>query len=168
MPYNYGNYYGNNNGYQMNNAQYGYQNQMQQPQMSYQQAPQMNYQQAYQMAPQSPQGNQSIIWVQGEAGAKAYPVAAGQSVLLMDSEDAVLYVKSTDVTGRPLPMESYDLVKRESVVNVPQISQRASSQGQNSQMIDTNEFVKVSDLETKVSEMVSKAVDKAVNKALNE
>ncbi len=163
MPYNYGNYYGNNNGYQMNNAQYGYQNQMQQPQMSYQQPQQMNYQQAYQMAPQSPQGNQSIIWVQGEAGAKAYPVAAGQSVLLMDSEDAVLYVKSTDVTGRPLPMESYDLVKRESVVNVPQISQRASSQGQNSQMIDTNEFVKVSDLETKVNEMVSKAVNKALN-----
>lgn len=161
MPYNYGNYYGNNNGYQMNGAQYGYQNQMQQPQMSYQQPQQMNYQQqAYQMAPQ---GNQSIIWVQGEAGAKAYPVAAGQSVLLMDSEDAVLYVKSTDVTGRPLPMESYDLVKRESVVNVPQISQRASSQGQNNQMIDTNEFVKVSDLETKVNEMVSKAVNKALN-----
>lgn len=161
MPYNYGNYYGNNNGYQMNGAQYGYQNQMQQPQMSYQQPQPMNYQQqAYQMAPQ---GNQSIIWVQGEAGAKAYPVAAGQSVLLMDSEDAVLYVKSTDVTGRPLPMESYDLVRRESVVNVPQISQRVSSQGQNNQMIDTNEFVKVSDLETKVNEMVSKAVNKALN-----
>ena len=158
MPYNYGNYYGNNNGYQMNNAQYGYQNQMQQPQMSYQQ-------QAYQIAPQ---GNQSIIWVQGEAGAKAYPVAAGQSVLLMDSEDAVLYVKSTDVTGRPLPMESYDLVKRDSVVNVPQISQRVSSQGQTNQAMDAGEFVKMSDLETKVSEMVSKAVDKAVNKALNE
>jgi len=160
MPYNYGNYYGNNNGYQMNNAQYGYQNQMQQPQMSYQQPQPMNYQQqAYQMAPQAPQGNQSIIWVQGEAGAKAYPVAAGQSVLLMDSEDAVLYVKSTDQTGRPLPMESYDLVRRESVVNVPQISQK----GQNSQMVDTNEFVKMSDLETKVSEMVSKAVNKALN-----
>lgn len=161
MPYNYGNYYGNNNGYQMNGAQYGYQNQMQQPQMSYQQAPQpMNYQQqAYQMAPQASQGNQSIIWVQGEAGAKAYPVAAGQSVLLMDSEDAVLYVKSTDQTGRPLPMESYDLVRRESVVNVPQISQK----GQNSQMMDANEYVKVSDLETKVNEMVSKAVNKALN-----
>lgn len=160
MPYNYGNYYGNNNGYQMNGTQYGYQNQMQQPQMSYQQPQPMNYQQqAYQMAPQASQGNQSIIWVQGEAGAKAYPVAAGQSVLLMDSEDAVLYVKSTDQTGRPLPMESYDLVRRESVVNVPQISQK----GQNSQMIDANEYVKVSDLETKVNEMVSKAVNKALN-----
>ena len=161
MPYNYGNYYGNNNGYQMNNAQYGYQNQMQQPQMNYQQ-------QAYQMSPQPQMQNQSIIWVQGEAGAKAYPVAAGQSVLLMDSEDAVLYVKSTDVTGRPLPMESYDLVKRDSVVNVPKISQRSSSQGQTNQAMNAGEFVKMSDLETKVSEMVSKAVDKAVNKALNE
>lgn len=160
MPYNYGNYYGNmpmnGTGYSNGNMNYS----MQQPQMSYQQPQQMNYQQqAYQMAPQASQGNQSIIWVQGEAGAKAYPVAAGQSVLLMDSEDAVLYVKSTDQTGRPLPMESYDLVRRESVVNVPQISQK----GQNSQMIDANEYVKVSDLETKVNEMVSKAVNKALN-----
>jgi len=88
-----------------------------QPQTNYQQMPQQP-----QMSYQAPTQNQSIICVQGEAGAKAYPVAAGQSVLLMDSEDAVLYVKSTDHTGRPLPMESYDLVKRESVVNVSQAS----------------------------------------------
>ena len=41
-------------------------------------------------------GNSAIIWVQGEAGAKAYPVAAGNSVQLMDSERQVFYIKSTD------------------------------------------------------------------------
>lgn len=33
----------------------------------------------------------SIIWVQGEEGAKAYMVAAGNSVLLMDSENSAFF-----------------------------------------------------------------------------
>lgn len=55
----------------------------------------------------------NFVWVQGEAAAKAYPVAAGNRVLLMDSDNPVIYIKSTDVNGRPQPMEIYDLVKRE-------------------------------------------------------
>lgn len=150
MPYNYGNYYGN---MPMNGSGYSQNYGMQQPQM--------NYQQSYQQQPQPQMQNQSIIWVQGEAGAKAYPVAAGQSVLLMDSEDAVLYVKSTDMTGRPLPMESYDLVKRDTVVSVPQISQKA----QHAQPSQTSEeYVKKSDLEVTLNDMVEKAVNKALAK----
>ena len=37
---------------------------------------------------QTAQATPSIIWVQGEEGAKAYMVAAGNSVLLMDSENS--------------------------------------------------------------------------------
>lgn len=60
-----------------------------------------------------PQQNpNSINWVQGRAGAEAYPVAPGASVMLMDSNEAVLYVKSADNTGRPLPLKVYDLVER--------------------------------------------------------
>ena len=158
MAYNYGNYYGNapmnGTGYSQQGTAYNY---AQQPQMmdgyqrsTYQPQPQMSY--------QAPAQNQSIIWVQGEAGAKAYPVAAGQSVLLMDSEYPVLYVKSTDMTGRPLPMESYDLVKRDSVVNMPQISQKV----QPAKM--SEEYVKKSDLESTINEIVEKAVDKALSK----
>jgi len=66
--------------------------------------------------PQMNNSNTGFIWVQGEAAAKAYPVAAGNTVLLMDSESQVLYIKSTDATGKPLPMETYDLVKREDPV----------------------------------------------------
>ena len=158
MPYNYGNYYANmpfnGTGYSQQQPQYNNTGYGVQPQLN------LNYQQpSYQMASQ-PQ-NQSIVWVQGEAGAKAYPVAAGQSVLLMDSEDAVLYVKSTDQTGRPLPMESYDLVKRESVVNVPQVSPN-TQQGNSFQNGDMSEYVKISDLEKTVNDMVSKAVSKAL------
>ena len=58
------------------------------------------------------QNQNTFQWVQGEAGAKAYPVAAGNSVLLMDSESATIYWKSTDQNGRPLPLKTYDLVER--------------------------------------------------------
>ena len=45
-------------------------------------------------AAQQTQGTPSIIWVQGEEGAKAYMVAAGNSVLLMDSETARITSKA--------------------------------------------------------------------------
>nr|DAV05121.1 MAG TPA: hypothetical protein [Caudoviricetes sp.] len=63
-----------------------------------------NYQQPQQSAP--------IIWVQGEEGAKAYMVAAGNSVLLMDSENSVFYIKSTDASGMPQPLRVFDYTER--------------------------------------------------------
>ena len=56
--------------------------------------------------------NNGIIWVQGEAAAKAYPVASGQSVLLMDSEDSIFYIKSTDQSGMPQPLRIFDYKER--------------------------------------------------------
>lgn len=45
------------------------------------------------MPSNSVQNNGSgIIWCQGEASAKSFPVGNGQSVLLMDSEDSVFYI----------------------------------------------------------------------------
>lgn len=70
-------------------------------------------QQAPQMAQNVPQTqNNGITWVQGEAAAKAYPVASGQSVLLMDSEDSVMYIKSTDTSGMPMPLRIFDYKER--------------------------------------------------------
>lgn len=54
----------------------------------------------------------SIIWVQSKAGAEAYPVAPGNKVMLMDSKDPIVYVKSADMTGRPMPLVIYDLIER--------------------------------------------------------
>ena len=56
--------------------------------------------------------NQGIVWVQGEAGAKSYLVAAGQSALLMDSENSTFYIKSTDMSGMPLPLRIFDYKER--------------------------------------------------------
>lgn len=63
-------------------------------------------------AAQQTQGTPSIIWVQGEEGAKAYMVAAGNSVLLMDSENSAFYIKSTDASGMPLPLRVFDYKER--------------------------------------------------------
>lgn len=45
-----------------------------------------------------------FIWVQGEAGAKSYPVARGTTVPLFDSEGDYVYFKSVDDNGVPLPL----------------------------------------------------------------
>lgn len=45
-----------------------------------------------------------FIWVQGEAGAKSYPVARGTTLPLFDSEGDYVYFKSVDVNGVPLPL----------------------------------------------------------------
>lgn len=58
-----------------------------------------------------------INWVQGEAGAKSFNVSAGQSVMLMDSENNVFYIKSTDASGMPLPLRIFDYTERVQNIN---------------------------------------------------
>ena len=46
--------------------------------------------------------NSGIIWVQGEAGAKAFSnIRPDVPVALWDSEEPVIYIKSVDATGKP-------------------------------------------------------------------
>ena len=75
----------------------------------------MNYGNYYvpQYSAQQPQQQDGILWVQGIAGAKAYPVAAGNSVLLMDSEVDVFYIKTTDQSRMPLPLRIFDYKERD-------------------------------------------------------
>lgn len=67
-------------------------------------------------APQTTASNSgnNLNWVQGEAGAKAYPVAPNTSVLLMDSEESVFYIKATDSSGMPQPLRIFDYTERTS------------------------------------------------------
>ena len=79
----------------------------------------MGYPQYYSVpAPQQP--NSSIIWVQGEAGAKSYLVAPNNTVQLWDSERQTIYLKSADASGMP-SMRILDYTFRD----VPQGSQMA-------------------------------------------
>lgn len=71
----------------------------------------------YQMS-QQPTSNQNLLYVQGESAAKSWMVGAGQSVLLMDSENPVFYIKSADNSGIPLPLRVFDYTER--LQNTPQ------------------------------------------------
>lgn len=56
----------------------------------------------YQPIPVNPQPDPAPVnWVQGEAGAKAFIVKPGSSVILMDSEGDFFYMKTVDMSGMP-------------------------------------------------------------------
>lgn len=88
-----------NNGFPATYQPMFYQPQYQQTQYQ----PQQNQQVAPQQMPSQPQQpmNSSIIWVSGEAGAKAYLVAPNTTVQLWDSETQRIFLKSADATGMP-------------------------------------------------------------------
>lgn len=67
------------------------------------------YQQNYQQQPQQSSG---ILWVQGEAAARSYLVGAGQSVLLMDSEQDRFYIKASDSSGMPQPLRIFEYTEK--------------------------------------------------------
>lgn len=70
-------------------------------------------QQAQPQPQQQAAGNgTAMIWVQGEAGAKSYLVAPGNTVMLMDSEANVFYIKSADASGMPMPLRTFDYRER--------------------------------------------------------
>ena len=62
--------------------------------------------------PSQTQPANSLIWVQGEAGAKSYLVAPNATVMLMDSEGERFYLKSADASGMPLPLRIFDYKER--------------------------------------------------------
>jgi len=65
----------------------------------------------YNLQPQQAQQqgmNGNIVWVQGEAGARSIQPNPGQTVLLMDSEQQVFYIKTADSSGMPQPLRTFD------------------------------------------------------------
>lgn len=96
--------------------------------------PQMNYQQ---------QSN-GIIWVQGIEAMKSYPVSAGQSVLLMDSESNCFGIKTADASGMPLPLRIFDYKER-----IAQNAQNAPKAA----VIDTSGFVTREEFEARIAQI---------------
>lgn len=87
-----------------------YKGQYQQPMPQMQQnIPQQPMQMPVQPMQQKPTND--IIWVQGEAGAKGYLVAPNNTVVLWDTENPVIYVKSADASGIP-SMRVLDFTER--------------------------------------------------------
>ena len=111
--------------------------------------PQNYYQQQYypnlQMPLQPPQmpqnGVQSssngITWVLGENAAKSFPVGAGQTVVLMDREEPIMYMKSVDQSGMPLPLRIFDITER-----TAQHTESDSTKMANADFVSRSEFDK--------------------------
>lgn len=100
------------------------------------------YQQPTVMQPQVTTGTQTsgIIWVQGEAGAKAYPVAPGNSLLLMDSESEQFYIKSTDVSGMPMPLR---------IFSYKEVAPQTENKGSTKE-IDLSQFITKEEFESRL------------------
>lgn len=87
-----------------------------------------------------------IIWVQGEAGAKAYLVAPGSTVALWDSENQTIYLKSVDMSGMP-SMRVIDYTERVGTQN------KASSPAP---QVDFTQFVTRDQLEDILAERLKR------------
>ena len=78
-------------------------------QQMYPQIQQSMAQMPVQQTQQTPQGGPGLIWVDGEVGAKAYQLPAGwpsnQPIALWDTNDTVIYLKSTNPMGMPNPLQ---------------------------------------------------------------
>lgn len=106
--------------------------------------------QPYSMQTQQPsQANNSIIWVQGINAAKSFPLGAGQSGILFDSESNTFYIKSTDQSGMPLPLRIFDYTERTAQpTEQPQIHLQTSP---------ANDFITREEFEQRLSEFSAQA-----------
>ena len=117
----------------------------------------VSYPQYYQYQPAQPvQQNQQngIIWVSGEAGAKAYMVAPNNTVQLWDSESQTIYLKSADASGLP-SIRVLDYTIRESGKNSP-VLPSAASEDKLSTFATKDEIKAVSDEIAALRERVEK------------
>ena len=102
-----------------------------------------------QQQPQT-QPNNSIVWCQGEAGAKSYQVAPNQSVLLMDAEKNTFFIKSADASGMPLPLRIFDYTERTQ-------QQTSEPQVQNQNPVQTQDYITREEFEERIAEIMQTA-----------
>lgn len=137
---------------------YGYQYQTYYQQPATDQMAQMRQNQMQQsmMAQPVQQENTGIIWVQGEAGAKAYLVAPGNTVQLWDSESQTIYLKSADMSGMP-SMRVLDYTERTAPTPMRQNQKTA-------QNVDLSGFVTRDELEEILAERFKRSGKSAAKK----
>ena len=108
----------------------------------YQQQPMYSMQQQPQTQVQQTNG---IVWVQGEAGAKAHYMNPGETAILMDSENPFFYIKTVNQAGVPF-LEKY---RFEKVVDTPQ-------ENHQEQQINFDQYITRDEFERRISEISSK------------
>lgn len=110
------------------------------------QAPPMQLVQAQMPSAQNNTVDNGIVWVQGEAGAKAYPVPANGSAMLMDSEQQVFYIKTVDMSGMPNALRIFDYTERG---NQPKTQSPLEN-------VETNDSSKYEELEKQITDLNNK------------
>ena len=99
--------------------------------------------------PMAQQGNNGLIWVQGEAGAKSYIVAPGNTVMLMDSEGERFYLKSADASGMPMPLRIFEYKER------TETPSQAFSEPVTAQNVKLDNFVTREEFEQRMASVTS-------------
>lgn len=61
----------------------------------------------------TPQTQNTFAWIQGEEAARNYPVAPGNTIVLIEADKPIMYMKSADLSGRPQPIQIRYLVTKE-------------------------------------------------------
>lgn len=114
--------------------------------------------------PQQPMQQQSsqIIWVSGEAGAKSYLVAPGNTVMLLDAENSVFYLKSADASGMPLPLRIFDYKERTTT------AQQAFGGSVTAESVNLDNFVTRKEFDELKASIVSQPTPKKTKNNLTE
>ena len=111
--------------------------------------------------PMAQQWNNGLIWVQGEAGAKSYIVAPGNTVMLMDSEGERFYLKSADASGMPMPLRIFEYKER------AETTSQAFSGPVSAQNVNFDNFVTREEFEQRIASMASQCQCKNKGKKNN-
>ena len=115
-------------------------------------------------APAQPMQQQSsqIIWVSGEAGAKSYLVAPGNTVMLLDAENSVFYLKSADASGMPLPLRIFDYKERTTT------AQQAFGGSVTAESVNLDNFVTREEFERRIASIAPQPTPKKTKNNLTE
>ena len=100
--------------------------------------------------PQQNYGSFMTVLVQGEAGANAYPVASGNTVMLLDYDSGKFWIKS-NVNGIPQRLRTFRFVEES--------PEQPQTQPNSSQTVTREEFGKLSDSVNVLSDNVKKLID---------
>lgn len=124
--------------------QYPYQSYPQYQPYQIQQPMQQNVQQPVQTV----QPQQILAWVQSEEEAVKYPLAAGQSLFLMNQNDSYLYMKSVDQLGKTTFMKKR-LVDE--------------TDNHNDNKPDLSEYIRREEIDNLIDDKIQKEVEKRVS-----
>ncbi len=102
-----------------------------------------------------PQMQNTFAWIQGEEAARNYPVAPGNTIVLIEADKPIMYMKSADLSGRPQPTQIRYLVSEEDYKKI----QNGSNLQVNDDTYVTKEY-----FEKKMSELDNKFVIKRRDK----